>query len=196
MLCQVRGVDALNGPDTTPWTEVWRVDVQTPTVTLVVKPSAQSDTPASTALFVVASSAPHEVRLWYRYGAVASGVGVWTHVSGASGVIELVDLEPGVTYTMDVYGVDVVGNVGLPISWSWVSGTCAGPSDAPLHNLASYPLDYGERVVVWDGVNSTAVTKFDGYEYSLDGGVVWTETGSPFVILTGLAKARCCDDCW
>ena len=171
---------------------MWRVDLQAPTVTLAVKPPARADTPSSSALFVIVSSAPHEIQLWYRYHAPDSVSGPWTSATFGSGMIRLDDLIPGVTYTIEVYGQDAVGNVGLPVSWTWVSPPCAGPREAPVHNLVSHPLDYGERLVLWDDVNGTSTTKFDGYEYSLDGGVVWLATRAAYVILSNLTEVGAC----
>ena len=192
---QVRAVDAANGPDTTPWTAVWYVDRQAPVLSFVVTPPASSGTPASSATLIVVSSSPYGTTFQYRVSTAASvgtalsgsggAIGPW--LSSASGLLTLAGLTPGLLYTLDVYGVDDIGNIGFPISWSWSTAPCTAPEAVVITGLQSYPIRSGTRSIVWQGVNSSAgVIAMAGYEFSLDSATNWVPVADTFVVLDNL----------
>ena len=191
---EVRAVDTVLGPDSTPWTEVWYVDTQPPTVTLVLTPEALSVTPATAAVFVLQSTSPLETTFHYRVrhavGNLTAGSqwseSQWNSTSRA--VVPVGDLTPGTSYRFEAYGVDVAGNVGSATSFEWASAACPTAADAVISTLNTYPVDYGERIAVWGAATGAAAAAVagSGFEYSLDGSSVWNFTTTPTVTLTQL----------
>ena len=202
---EFRSFDGIHGPDTTPWTSIWFVDQLPPTVAFLTAPPVVSDTPSSTAYFVLSSTAPLDTLFQFRLqtqssglpatgatNVTANGVNVTVSSSASSpwvnssvGVITLSRLQPAVPYVLSVRGIDGVGNVGDAVSWQWTSGGCATPAVVTVANVASYALDYGVRAVTWVDVPDALIDKVAGYEYSLDGGA-WIHVDDSIAVLSGV----------
>ncbi len=178
--------------DVSPWTMVWYVDTTPPVVSLAVTPPRVSDVPRGTAHFVVVST-EDLTALHYRYSSGTGGANSdsqdgssasWLTTADPS--IDITDLLAGSMYTLEVFGVDVGGNAGPVVTWSWESADCdtvASEARQVTHvqYVRSLSRSPGSRLFLWataraEPASSSASTATGSeFEYRLDGGV-WQRT--------------------
>jgi hypothetical protein len=184
---QVRTVNSLLGPDPTPWTEVWFVDDQFPVLSMIIAPPHRNPVPVSTARFVLRSSSPLETM--YTHRVLFSNDTVFREYRSHNRAAISVDgLAPGVTYILDVFGVDALGNAGGFIRYEWSSAPCADEYAANVSSLTTDSVDFGERLVSWAALDPALNGKHSGFQFAVDGGP-WIPTAEPFVLLSSLGQA-------
>jgi hypothetical protein len=145
---------------------------------MLVAPSVVSATPASSATFVfgVVAAAPGVTVNVTAVVTGDNGVLVATLPSSSDGVLEVLGLVPGVTYTLHASCVDSIGGTCPSVSHQWHSGGCPAPGAQVLHGAQAVALAPGKRLVTWAfpaSGSTNADVVVESMEYSLDGGL-WT----------------------
>ena len=145
---------------------------------MLVAPPVVSAAPASSATFVfgVVAAAPGVTANVTAVVTGDNGVLVATLPSSSDGVLEVLGLVPGVTYTLHASCVDSIGGTCPSVSHQWHSGGCPASGAQVLHGAQAVALAPGKRLVTWafPATGSTnADAAVESMEYSLDGGL-WT----------------------
>ena len=184
--------------DPTPVDVVWTIDEQAPVLAFVQTPAIYSAVPASSATFLLSTTAPLETAFHYLVTAELTS-GNWSSVTqfgyvdddglsvSSSAVIVVPYLTPGFRYHIAVHGVDGNGNVGLPVEWTWSTASCPDPANVTLSGVVVVPTDYYAKVVLWQPYSRPEL--INGYEYSLDGSD-YIAVPSPSVTLPFLMASR------